>query len=88
MKQTGAVTLLTLGLILWVHQLSTIGGRVPLIFVVAWFGAAAIVALIFARPAVWLLDAAPMGHRRFVRLHERGLPTSAPARGAAHPAPE
>jgi hypothetical protein len=51
MKQTGAVTLLTLGVILWVHQVPTIGGRVPLVFVVAWFGAAAIVALIFARPA-------------------------------------
>jgi hypothetical protein len=51
MKQTGAVTLLTLGLVLWVHRLPTIGGRVPLVFVVAWFGAAAIVALIFARPA-------------------------------------
>ncbi|HEY4307417.1 MAG TPA: hypothetical protein VGM82_23290 [Gemmatimonadaceae bacterium] len=60
MKQTGAVTLLTIGLILWVHQLPTIGGRVPLVFVVAWFGAAAIVALIFAQPSHTRLDAAPL----------------------------
>jgi hypothetical protein len=60
MKQTGAVTLLALGLILWVHQLPTIGGRVPLVFVVAWFGATAIVALIFARPSSTRTGAAPL----------------------------
>lgn len=38
---------ITIGLILWAHQLPTIGGRVPMVFVALWFGSATIVALVF-----------------------------------------
>ena len=48
MKRTTATALITLGLILWAHQLPTIGGRVPMVFVALWFGSAAMVALIFS----------------------------------------
>jgi len=37
----------TIGLVLWAHQLPTIGGRVPMVFVALWFGSATMVALIF-----------------------------------------
>jgi hypothetical protein len=40
--------IVTLGLVLWAHQLPTIGGRVPMVFVALWFGSAAMVALIFS----------------------------------------
>jgi hypothetical protein len=40
--------LATLGLVLWAHQLPTIGGRVPMVFVALWCGSAALVALIFS----------------------------------------
>lgn len=41
----------TAGLILWAHQLATIGGRVPMVYVALWFGSAAMVALVFSGPA-------------------------------------
>ena len=44
--------LLTLGLVLWAHQLRTIGGRVPMVFVALWFGSTAMVALIFSMAPV------------------------------------
>ena len=47
-----AAGLVTLGLVLWAHQLRTIGGRVPMVFVGLWFGSAAIVALVFSREGV------------------------------------
>jgi hypothetical protein len=48
MKRILLAAIVTLGLILWAHQLPTIGGRVPMVFVALWFGSAAIVAQIFA----------------------------------------
>ncbi|MEP6573620.1 MAG: hypothetical protein ABJD11_13025 [Gemmatimonadota bacterium] len=48
MKRIIVAALSTSGLILWAHQLPTIGGRVPMVFVAFWFGSAAIVALIFS----------------------------------------
>ena len=47
-----AAGVLTLGLVLWAHQLRTIGGRVPMVFVALWFGSTAIVALVFAMTPV------------------------------------
>ncbi|HTJ00773.1 MAG TPA: hypothetical protein VL527_17965 [Dongiaceae bacterium] len=41
--------IMTFGLVLWAHQESTIGGRVPMVFVALWFGSATMVALIFSR---------------------------------------
>ena len=40
--------MVTLGLVLWAHQLRTIGGRVPMVFVALWFGSAAMVAMVFS----------------------------------------
>lgn len=50
MKKFLAAGLVTVGLVLWAHQLPTIGGRVPLVFVALWFGSAIMVALVFADP--------------------------------------
>ncbi|MEP6617664.1 MAG: hypothetical protein ABJE47_00055 [bacterium] len=52
MKRIVAAATVTVGLILWAHQLVTIGGRVPMVFVALWFGSAAMVALIFAMNGV------------------------------------
>ena len=41
--------LLTVGLVLWARHWPTIGGRVPMVFVALWFGAATMVALMFSR---------------------------------------
>jgi hypothetical protein len=43
-----AAGVVTLGLVLGAHQLRTIGGRVPMVFVALWFGSAAMVALVFS----------------------------------------
>ncbi len=48
MAKIVAAGLVTLGLVLWAHQLRTIGGRVPMVFVALWFGSAAMVALVFS----------------------------------------
>lgn len=48
MKRIAMATLVTLILILWAHQLPTIGGRVPMVFVALWFGSATMVAMIFS----------------------------------------
>jgi hypothetical protein len=48
MKRTIIAGIVTLGLVLWAHQLPTIGGRVPMVFVALWFGSATMVALIFS----------------------------------------
>ncbi len=47
MKRIAISGLITLALILWAHQLATIGGRVPMVFVALWFGSATTVALVF-----------------------------------------
>ncbi|MEP6493315.1 MAG: hypothetical protein ABJF01_11595 [bacterium] len=52
MKRTVTAGLITIGLILWAHQLPTIGGRVPMVFVAFWFGSATMVALIFSTEGV------------------------------------
>ena len=38
----------TIGMVLGAHQWRTIGGRVPMVFVALWFGAATMVALVFS----------------------------------------
>ena len=48
MKRVIVAGVVTLGLVLWAHQLSTIGGRVPMVFVALWFGSATMVASIFS----------------------------------------
>lgn len=48
MKRILAAATITLGLMVWAHQIPTIGGRVPVVFVIFWFGSATIVAMIFA----------------------------------------
>jgi hypothetical protein len=48
MKIIVAAEILTFGLVLWAHQLLTIGGRVPMVYVAMWFGSTTIVALIFS----------------------------------------
>jgi hypothetical protein len=52
MKRIVAAGIVTLGLVFWAHQLPTIGGRVPMVFVALWFGSTAMVALIFATEGV------------------------------------
>ncbi|MEO8032732.1 MAG: hypothetical protein ABJC74_11395 [Gemmatimonadota bacterium] len=52
MKRIVTAALIAFGLILWAHQLPTIGGRVPLVFVGFWFGSTVIVALIVSIEAV------------------------------------
>lgn len=47
-----AAGVVTLGLVLWAHQLHTIGGRVPMVFVALWFGSTAMVALVFSMASV------------------------------------
>ena len=39
---------ITVGLILSAHELATIGGRLPMVFVALWFGSTTMVAMIFA----------------------------------------
>lgn len=48
MKRIVTAGIVTVGLVLWAHQLPTIGGRVPMVFVALWFGSATMVALIFS----------------------------------------
>jgi hypothetical protein len=48
MKRILIAGVVTVGLILWAHELPTIGGRVPMVFVALWFGSSSIVALVFA----------------------------------------
>lgn len=48
MKRIVIAGIVTVGLVLWAHQLPTIGGRVPMVFVALWFGSATMVALIFS----------------------------------------
>jgi len=48
MKRIITAGIVTVGLVLWAHQLPTIGGRVPMVFVALWFGSATIVALVFS----------------------------------------
>ena len=48
MKRTLVAGIVTLGLVLWAHQLPTIGGRVPMVFVALWFGSTTMVAVIFS----------------------------------------
>jgi hypothetical protein len=49
MKRIVTAGIITCGLVLWSHQLPTIGGRVPMVFVALWFGSATIVALVFSK---------------------------------------
>jgi hypothetical protein len=49
MKAIIIAAIVTLGLVLWAHQLPTIGGRVPMVFVALWFGSGTMVALTFRR---------------------------------------
>ena len=57
MRKIVGAGIVTLGLVLWAHQLATIGGRVPMVFVALWFGSATMVAMIFVTegftPRVW-----------------------------------
>jgi hypothetical protein len=57
MKRIITAGIVTFGLVLWAHQLPTIGGRVPMVFVALWFGSATMVALIFStegsNPQFW-----------------------------------
>jgi hypothetical protein len=64
-KRIAIAGLITLGLILWAHQLATIGGRVPMVFVALWFGSATMVALVF------MMDDAQFSH------HSSRLPARA-----------
>jgi hypothetical protein len=48
MKRIITAGIVTVGLVLWVHQVPTIGGRVPLVFVALWFGSATMVAMVFS----------------------------------------
>ncbi len=48
MKRIIIAGLVTIGLVLWAHQLPGIGARVPMVFVALWFGSATMVALVFA----------------------------------------
>jgi hypothetical protein len=48
MKKIFVAGAITVGLVLWAHQLPSIGGRVPMVFVALWFGSAAMVALAFS----------------------------------------
>ena len=48
MKRIITAGIVTLGLVLWAHQVPTIGGRVPMVFVALWFGSATMVAVVFA----------------------------------------
>ena len=48
MKRTLIAGMVTVGSILWAHQLPTIGGRVPMVFVALWFGSTVMVAFVFA----------------------------------------
>ena len=52
MKWLVTVGVVTIGLVLWAHQLPTIGGRVPMVFVALWFGSATMVALVFSTRAL------------------------------------
>jgi hypothetical protein len=52
MKKIVAAGIVTLGLVLGAHQLGTIGGRVPMVFVGLWFGSATMVALVFSREGI------------------------------------
>jgi hypothetical protein len=47
-KRVVIAGILTVGLVLWAHQLHGIGARVPMVFVALWFGSTAMVALVFA----------------------------------------
>lgn len=51
MKRILTAGLVTVGLILWAHQLPTVGGRVPMVFVALWFGSATMVAMVFSMGA-------------------------------------
>ena len=57
MKRIITAGIVTVGLVLWAHQLPTIGGRVPMVFVALWFGSATMVALVFSmegfNPQFW-----------------------------------
>lgn len=48
MKRVVTAGIITIGAILWAHQLPTIGGRVPVVFVVLWFGSTTMVAFVLA----------------------------------------
>lgn len=48
MKRIVIAGIVTVVLVLWAHQLPTIGGRVPMVFVALWFGSATMVAMIFS----------------------------------------
>jgi len=65
MKRIVAAGLVTIGLVLWAHQVPTIGGRVPMVFVALWFGSSTIVAMVVstdgARPQP---TAPPRDHTR------------------------
>jgi hypothetical protein len=60
MKRIITAGIITFGLVLWAHQLPTIGGRVPMVFVALWFGSATMVALIFSmegfNPQFWVVQ--------------------------------